>query len=219
MTQLTDTQLVILSAAGQRPNRLVLPLPERLKGGAAHKVVRALMTRGLIEEIDAGRGDPVWRDTGDGHGVTLVATDAALDALGIEADPAPTGADSAADGAGDALQEADPATASTAALTADAGADEAPTEPAARKRGRPKKAATTGPATGAPRKSRDGSKQALLIAMLERPEGATIAQIVATTGWQPHTVRGAIAGALKKKLGLTITSEKIEGERTYRIAR
>jgi hypothetical protein len=55
--------------------------------------------------------------------------------------------------------------------------------------------------------------------MLRRKEGATIAQIVAATGWQPHTVRGAFAGALKKKLGLTITSEKVEGgERTYRIA-
>jgi Protein of unknown function (DUF3489) len=55
--------------------------------------------------------------------------------------------------------------------------------------------------------------------MLRRPEGATIAEIVADTGWQPHTVRGAFAGALKKKLGLTIVSEKAEGRgRVYRIA-
>ena len=54
--------------------------------------------------------------------------------------------------------------------------------------------------------------------MLRRKEGATIAQIVAATDWQPHTVRGAFAGALKKKLGLTVTSEKVEvGERVYRI--
>ena len=71
----------------------------------------------------------------------------------------------------------------------------------------------------APRKTRDDTKQAQLIAMLRRKEGATIAQIVAATGWQPHTVRGAFAGALKKKLGLTVTSEKVEGgERVYRIA-
>jgi hypothetical protein len=51
-----------------------------------------------------------------------------------------------------------------------------------------------------------------------RPDGATIAQIVEATGWQPHTVRGAFAGALKKKLGLEVTSEKVEGgERVYRI--
>jgi hypothetical protein len=54
--------------------------------------------------------------------------------------------------------------------------------------------------------------------MLKRPEGATVNQIAAATGWQHHTIRGAIAGALKKKLGLTVTSEKPEGgERRYRI--
>ncbi len=65
---------------------------------------------------------------------------------------------------------------------------------------------------------RRGSKQALLIEMLEAPEGATIQQVVDATGWQPHTVRGAIAGALKKKLGLNVVSEKVEGRgRVYRI--
>ena len=54
--------------------------------------------------------------------------------------------------------------------------------------------------------------------MLRRKEGATIAQIVAATGWQPHTVCGAFAGALKKKLGLTVTSEKIEGWRRARLS-
>ena len=68
------------------------------------------------------------------------------------------------------------------------------------------------------RKTRNDTKQAQLIAMLRRKEGATIAQIVAATGWQPHTVRGAFAGALKKKLGLEVTSEKVEGRgRVYRL--
>ena len=67
-------------------------------------------------------------------------------------------------------------------------------------------------------KSREGTKQAALIAMLGRPEGATIDEVVEATGWQPHTVRGAFAGALKKRLGLTIASEKVEGRgRVYRI--
>lgn len=74
------------------------------------------------------------------------------------------------------------------------------------------------PATAKPR-TRSNSKQATVIQMLQRPEGATIRQICEATGWQPHTVRGTFAGALKKKLGLTITSEKPEGgERVYRIA-
>ena len=64
-----------------------------------------------------------------------------------------------------------------------------------------------------------GTKQALMIAMLRRREGATVEQIAEATAWRNHTVRGAMAGALKKKLGLTITSEKTEGAaRTYRIA-
>jgi hypothetical protein len=66
--------------------------------------------------------------------------------------------------------------------------------------------------------SRDNSKQARVIAMLKRPEGATIHQICDLTGWQSHTARGFFATALKKKLGLTITSEKPErGERVYHI--
>ncbi len=66
---------------------------------------------------------------------------------------------------------------------------------------------------------RAGTKQAKLIEMLRADGGATIDEIVAETGWQAHTVRGAMSGALKKKLGLTITSEKIEGRgRAYMIA-
>jgi len=210
MTSLTDTQLVVLSAAAQRPDRRVLPLPEHIKGGAAHKVVRALMSRGLVEEVDARPGDPIWRDTGDGHGITLVATAAALDALGIEPEDKQ-------DGAVEYHFNAGTNSAGEPAAHAPTAADAAPVEPTPKKRGRPKKAAPTPANTGTPRKARDGSKQAQLIAMLERPEGATIAQIVAATGWQPHTVRGAIAGALKKKLGLTVTSERIEGERIYRL--
>ena len=70
-----------------------------------------------------------------------------------------------------------------------------------------------------PRRQREGTKQARMIAMLKRPEGATVEQIMHETGWLAHTCRGALAGALKKKLGLTISSEKTEGQpRTYRIA-
>ena len=68
-------------------------------------------------------------------------------------------------------------------------------------------------------RTRDNSKQAQVIAMLKRPEGASIPQICETTGWQAHTVRGTFAGAFKKKLGLTIESDKVQGgERVYRIA-
>ncbi|MGE3506993.1 MAG: DUF3489 domain-containing protein [Alphaproteobacteria bacterium] len=70
-----------------------------------------------------------------------------------------------------------------------------------------------------PRKVRADSKQGQMIAMLRRREGATIAEMVEALDWQAHTVRGAMAGALKKRLGLNVTSAKVEGRgRVYRIA-
>jgi hypothetical protein len=62
------------------------------------------------------------------------------------------------------------------------------------------------------------SKQDGVIAMLRRPEGATVDEVVSATGWQRHTVRGVLSGTLKKKLRLTIASAKEERGRVYRIA-
>ena len=94
MTKLTDTQRIILSAASQRTDRLALPLPKSLKGGAVIKVIKPLIEKGLLEEVDANRklGDPVWRETGDGHAVTLIITDAGLEAIAVEPDTAPQAA-------------------------------------------------------------------------------------------------------------------------------
>jgi hypothetical protein len=196
MTKLSDTQLVILGAAAQRDDRNVLPLPGSLRGGAAAKVVGALLARWLIAETATdshSRADAalnrIWRNDANGRAILLHITDAGLAAIGIEPEPA--------DGT-------------------NTGATEAQVEPAPKRgRGR-KKAAPTGADGIAPRKSRDGTKQATMIAMLRRPEGATIAHISDATGWQSHTVRGAFAGALKRKLGLEVTSEKVEGgDRIY----
>jgi hypothetical protein len=187
MTQLSDTQALILSAAAQRPERIAMPLPESLRGGAAAKVVGAMIAKGLLQEVDADlrKGEPVWRETGDGHGTTLVATDAGLAAIGIEPDDA---------------------------NTAPVGATDAPTEEAA------PDTATVPEAAPKASTPRDGTKQATLIAMLRAPEGATIEEIMAATGWLGHTVRGAMAGALKKKLGLEVTSEKVDGRgRVYQL--
>ncbi len=187
MTQLSDTQALILSAAAQRLERIALPLPESLRGGAAAKVVGAMIAKGLLQEVDADlrKGEPMWRETGDGHGTTLVATDAGLAAIGIEPDNANTAPEGARD-----------------ARTVEAAPD-TPAEP------------DTAPKARTPR---EGTKQATLIAMLRAPDGATIEEIMAATGWQSHTVRGAMAGALKKKLGLEVTSEKVEGRgRVYRL--
>ena len=77
---------------------------------------------------------------------------------------------------------------------------------------------TAAEATWVKPRTRENSKQAEVIRMLQRPEGATIVQVCQATGWLAHTVRGTFAGAFKKKLGLTITSDKPQGgERVYRL--
>jgi len=192
MTKLSDTQLVILSAAAQREDRNILPLPGSLRGGAAAKVVGALLSRGLVAETTSDsqtKADAalnrIWRNDEDGRAILLHITDAGLAAIGVE----PEGRDSKP-----------------------TGADEAPSaEP-------PKDAPAEADLAPKARTPRTGTKQAKLIEMLRAEGGATIDEIVAETGWQPHTVRGAFAGALKKKLGLEVTSEKVEGRgRVYRL--
>jgi hypothetical protein len=75
------------------------------------------------------------------------------------------------------------------------------------------------PAGAAERGPREGTKPATMIGVLQRKAGATVAEIIEATGWQQHTVRGAFAGALKKKLGLSIVSEKVEGRgRVYKLS-
>ncbi|CAA7618971.1 conserved hypothetical protein [Candidatus Terasakiella magnetica] len=176
--QLSDTQSVILAAACAREGGLVLPITASLKGAAVDMVLTSLIKKELAEEIPAEPGAPVWREAEDGTSLTLVATAAAYEALGITAD---TGAHTA--------QEEE---------TAADMADEAESPP------------TDAHVAKSARKPREGTKQEALIAMLKQPAGASIAEIMEATAWQAHSVRGFIAGALKKKLGLDVTSEKDE---------
>lgn len=178
MTKLSETQSLILTAGAHRPENLALPLPKGLVGAAAKMAVGKMIDRGWLQEVDASsrRGEPLWRETGDGHGTTLIVTDAGLLAVGIEP---------------------------VVVQTMSALRDRAKSVP---------KAETKAPTP------RAGTKQALLIAMLQAPGGATMEEIIAATGWQAHTARGAMSGALGKKLGLVVTSTKEEDRgRVYRL--
>ena len=177
MTKLTETQTNILTAGAKRPDNIALPLPKGLAGAAAKMAVTKMIEHGWLQEVDANlrRGEPLWRETGDGHGTTLVVTDAGLLAIGIE-----------------------PVVVKTVIAIRQHAA----------------KALVLKPPT-----QRAGTKQAMLVSMLSAPEGATMEEIVAATKWQVHTARGAISGALGKKLGLVVTSAKEdERGRVYRIS-
>ena len=178
MPKLTETQTIILSAGAQRPENIALPLPKGLAGAAAKMAITKMIERGWLQEVDANmrRGEPLWRETGDGHGTTLVVTDAGLGAIGI-----------------------DPVVVKTVVTIREHAAK-----------------------TVAPKllTQREGTKQAMLIAMLQAVEGATMEEITVATGWLAHTARGAMSGALGKKLGLAVTSTKEDKRgRVYRINR
>jgi hypothetical protein len=127
-------------------------------------------------------------------------------AIGVEAerDEAPTAPDTAPTSA-----EADSAVDAPAAVTEPDGAATPVKKGRAKGKGKakPTKAAPSRDPTAKPT-PRAGTKQALMIELLKRTEGATVEQIAEATGWQHHTIRGAISGALKKKLGLTVEATR-----------
>ncbi len=191
MPKLTDTQLVILSAAAARDDGTILPLPDslKIKGGAIAAVLKSLLKKKLVTERPAVLDGEAWREAKDGHRLTLIVTDTGLRVIGITPD-----------------EKAENKAATVKPAPKKAG------RRAARSKGAAK------PKTGASPSVRPGTKQALLIDLLRAKNGATIDQIITATGWQSHSVRGAISGALKKKLGLTVISEAVEGRgRVYRI--
>ena len=202
-TQLSPTQQTILDHAAQTTDGKITWFPDTIKGGARTKVLGSLLNRALITPL----GDD-WLVTAEGYealGLPHRApiTLAALDAVIIQAEMGQFGAsqvlldeidDNPTDAEIDASNDIDPEIEALVTATETKARAEAKTP-----------------------RTRENSKQAQVVAMLRRPEGATIAQIMEATGWQAHTVRGTFAGAFKRKLGLTIVSEKNDGDRIYRI--
>ena len=200
MPKLTDTQLVILSTAAQRDDGAALPPPKSLKfQGGVNPVLKSLLNKGLLDEQPAGHDAAAWRKSKDGLRLMLVITDAGRQAIGVAAD-----------------EQSEPLPASITVRGSKRSAG--------RRRKASESKGATAPSsqvkrTASPAALRPGTKLALLVDLLRRKGGATIAEAVKATGWQPHSVRGAISGALKKKLGLAVASDKVESRgRVYRIA-
>ena len=192
--KLSDTQLVILSTAGKRDDGSLLPFPESLtvKGAALSKVVETLSKRMLVEERQVINGAPEWRRDEERGPLGLFVTKSGLLALGIS-EPEETKPSQATANM--------PRQRKTAAAKS---RSKAPKASAAKPKGR-----------AVPSQS----KQDLVIQMLRRQSGVTIEDIMAKTGWQPHSVRGFFSGLVKKKLKLPLVSDVgKDGMRRYHIA-
>ena len=191
--KLSDSQLVILSAAAQRTDGSLLPFPEKLtiKGAALEKVIDTLCKRKLAEERRTINGAPEWRRDEDGRPFGLFITTNGLLALGVD----------------DAEKTRPPQAAASMPR-------QRKTEAA-----RPRKARKA-PSAGSKRRSAPSqSKQDLVIQMLRRQSGVTVEDIVAKTGWQPHSVRGFFSGLVRKKLKLPLVADVgKDGVRRYHVA-
>jgi DNA-binding MarR family transcriptional regulator len=181
--KLSDTQLLMLSAAAQREDRCLVA-PKSLKGGAAQKIAAKFLAAGLVKEIKAKPGTPVWRrDDEAGRSYLLKLTAAGLRAIAVDE----SGAEAEAD------ELASPAV----GKSADAAAEGAPASSAL-----------------APR---DGTKLAQVVGLIQRDHGATLAELVAATGWLPHTARAALTGLRKRGYGVTLDRSDAKRSSIYRI--
>ena len=186
--KLTDTQIVMLSAAAQRDDRCLVA-PRNLKGGAARKVATKLIGAGLAKEIKAKPGAPVWRrDEQGGQSYALKLTAAGTRAIAIDDSSA---SDATREGTDPRLQVI-----TTSSRIVDATADV--------------------PAAAGPSAPRGGTKLARVLELLQRDCGATLEELIAATDWLPHTTRAALTGLRKRGCSITINRSDKERGSTYR---
>jgi Protein of unknown function (DUF3489) len=194
--KLTDTQLVLLGAAVQRKD-LCLIAPATLKGGAAQKVVRKLISAGFAKEVKAKASGPVWRrdqESGASYALKLTAAGAKAIAVDDAAEPEDAGEES------NTLANRDQAAILSKLDAKDAGPAEG-----------------IEPAPIRPSAPRAGSKLARVIALLERDHGATIEELIAATGWLAHTTRAALTGLRKRGYAVAIDRSDDNRGSFYRI--
>jgi hypothetical protein len=196
--KLTDTDRVILASAGARETGLVLPIPKSLKLSSTdlEPVLRRLLSKGLLLERPSPPNEKPWAGSEEGMRTSLIIAPQGLEAVGLGVD--------------ESGEEAAPER-TRSRSKAGAGAKRAshPTRRASNPKSGPK---AIEPAPEA------RTKLDILIGALRQRKGATITELMEATGWQAHSVRGSISGALKKRLSLNVTSKTVTGRgRVYRV--
>jgi hypothetical protein len=195
--KLSDTQLVMLSAAAQRDDRSLTP-PERLKGVAAHKVAAKLIAAGLVKEVKAKAGTPVWQrdeQAGQSYALKLTAAGAKAIAVDPEDDAEPAGDKRRLGNGLDRLPRL-----AQSRRTAAAGFVEPSPQPLV-----------------SPPALRAGTKLAEVVEMLRANEGATIAELSEAMGWLSHTTRAVLTGLRKRGYILTLDRSDKQRGSAYRI--
>ena len=185
--KLTDAQLVVLSAAAQRED-ICLTAPHKMKGAVLSNISEKLAKLGLVREVRAKAGMPVWRRDDAGRSYALKLTPTGLKAIAVD------------DGSEEAI------------VLREAPQQKPASHPHATKARRPdiaERAKTLTP--------RGGSKLARVIDLLQRPEGATIPNLTEATGWLPHTTRAALTG-LRKRGYAVGRERIAGGDSIYRVA-
>ena len=194
--KLNDTQLLLLSAALQRDDHCLVP-PGGPKRSQTQRTLAKLLEAGLVKEIRAKAGAPIWRrDEETGHTYALKLTAAGVKAIAVDETPPSQGeAERRADHPVGVV-DPQPEPGSNPAATVnrpDGGAARTPMSP------------------------RGGTKIAEVIALLQRGDGATLAELVAATGWLPHTTRAALTGLRKRGYAIAIDRTDKRRGSVYRI--
>jgi DNA-binding MarR family transcriptional regulator len=222
---LSAAQLLVLTAAARRPDRTALPLPTelRVRGGAKRALLASLLERGLVEEHPADEQAAGWRRDGEGRQQALRLTAAGLAAVGGAGDPdrpAAAQASDRADGPVPASQSAGASGAdhrgsfSQARNAAPTSTDASPPAAAASALAPPVWAAAAAAA------DRPAGKLGRVLDAVAAEDGATLAELAALTGWQPHTTRAALTRLRQR--GFTLLLDPVDasgGRKAYRVRR
>jgi Protein of unknown function (DUF3489) len=200
--KLSNAEHEMMSAAARRDHRCLEP-PKSLKQGALQKIAANLVAAGLTREIKA-KAAPVWRrDEDSGKSIALKLTAAGFNSIVVAGDmPSEQPGIAASDASGAASNCVEPSDATDAVIRATTTAAEPAQSPT-----------ITSSTEAAPR---EGTKIASVLELLQRDEGATLDEVIATTGWLPHTSRAALTGLRKRGYGIERRARP-EGDRAYAI--